>query len=213
MTLTKCYKALMPVVLWIGALVAVAFVLLYVEADLLWKVQQHNVFLSSALFFKQQMVVPGGMLSYLGAFLTQHFYYPWVGVTLLCGLWLLLMWLTKRAFNIPGQWMVVTLIPVAILLVANMSLGYWVYVIKLRGYFFVPTLGVIGATALLWAFRKLPEKLWIRAAFIVVATLVGTRPIWQISIGQVFLSSSYERTIRSTTILTMRWPCFMCCWL
>ena len=35
MTLTKCYKALMPVVLWIGALVAVAFVLLYVEADLL----------------------------------------------------------------------------------------------------------------------------------------------------------------------------------
>ena len=63
----------MPVALWIGALVAVAFVLLYVEADLLWKVQQHNVFLSSALFFKQQMVVPGGMLSYLGAFLTQHF--------------------------------------------------------------------------------------------------------------------------------------------
>ena len=163
----------MPVVLWIGALVAVAFVLLYVEADLLWKVQQHNVFLSSALFFKQQMVVPGGMLSYLGAFLTQHFYYPWVGVTLLCGLWLLLMWLTKRTFNIPGQWMVVTLIPVAILLVANMSLGYWVYVIKLRGYFFVPTLGVIFATALIWAFRKLPEKLWIRAAFIVVATLVG----------------------------------------
>ena len=173
MTLTKCYKALMPVVLWIGALVAVAFVLLYVEADLLWKVQQHNVFLSSALFFKQQMVVPGGMLSYLGAFLTQHFYYPWVGVILLCGLWLLLMWLTKRTFNIPGQWMVVTLVPVAILLVANMSLGYWVYVIKLRGYFFVPTLGVIFATALIWAFRKLPEKLWIRAAFIVVATLVG----------------------------------------
>jgi len=173
MTLTKCYKALKPVALWIGALAAVAFVLLYVEADLLWKVQQHNVFLCSALFFKQQMVVPGGMLSYLGAFLTQHFYYPWVGVVLLCGLWLLLIWLTKRAFNISGQWTVVTLIPVAILLLANMTLGYWVYVIKLNGYFFVPTLGTIAAIALFWAFRKMPDKLWPRATFIVVVTLAG----------------------------------------
>ena len=173
MTLKKCYQVLKPVALWIGALAAVAFALLYVEADLLWKVQQHNVFLNSALFFKQQMVVPAGLLSYLGAFFTQHFYYPWVGVVLLCGLWLLLMWLTERAFNIPGQWKVLTLVPIAILLVANMGLGYWVYVIKLRGYFFVPTLGAIGATALIWAFRSLPEKLWIRAAFIVVVTLAG----------------------------------------
>jgi hypothetical protein len=125
------------------------------------------------LFFKQEMVVPGGMLSYLGAFLTQHFYYPWVGVVMLCALWLLLMWLTKRAFQIPEQWTVLTLIPVAILLVANMELGYWVYVIKLRGYFFVPTLGVIAAIALFWAYRQLPEKLWVRAAFVIVVTLAG----------------------------------------
>ena len=159
--------------LWLGALLVGAFALLYFEADLLWKVQQHNVFLNTTLFFKQQMVVPGGMLSYLGAFLTQHFYYPWVGVVMLCVLWLLLMWLTKRAFNIPEQWMVLTLIPVAILLVANMDLGYWVYVIKLRGYFFVPTLGVIAATALFWAYRLLPEKQWVRAAFVAVVVLAG----------------------------------------
>ena len=63
------------------------------------------------------MVVPGGMLSYLGAFFSQHFYYPWIGVILLCGWWLLLMWLTEQAFNIPDKWKVLTLIPVAILLV------------------------------------------------------------------------------------------------
>ena len=169
----KSYKELRPLALWLGALLVGAFALLYFEADLLWKVQQHNVFLNTTLFFKQQMVVPGGMLSYLGAFLTQHFYYPWVGVVMLCALWLLLMWLTKRAFNIPEQWMVLTLIPVAILLVANMELGYWVYVIKLRGYFFVPTLGVIVATALFWAYRLLPEKQWVRAAFVAVVVLAG----------------------------------------
>ncbi|MBR7055347.1 MAG: hypothetical protein IKI26_11405 [Prevotella sp.] len=166
-------KKLRPIALWVGVLAVVAFVLLYVEADLLWKVQQHNVFLNTSLFFHQQMVAPGGMLSYLGAFFTQHFYYPWVGVVLICCWWLLLMWLTKRAFCIPEKWWVLTLIPVAILLLANMQLGYWVYVIKLRGFFFVATLGVTAGTALLWAFRKLPDKLWLRATFIMLATLVG----------------------------------------
>ena len=166
-------KKLKPLALWLGALILAAFALLYYEADFLWKVQQHNVFLNSSLFFHQQMVAPGGMLSYLGAFLTQHFYYPWVGVILLCGCWLLLMWLTKRAFNIPEKWLVLTLIPVAVLLLANMELGYWVYVIKLRGFFYVATLGTLTGTALLWAFRKLPGKLWLRAAFILLVVLVG----------------------------------------
>lgn len=166
-------KILKHIALWLLALVLVAFALLYYEADLLWKVQQHNVFLHSSMFFHQQMVVPGGMLSYLGAFLTQHFYYPWVGVILLCGCFLLLMWLTERAFSIPEKWQVLTLVPIAILLMANMQLGYWVYVIKLRGFFYVATLGVTAGTALFWAFRKLPEKLWLRIAFIALVVLVG----------------------------------------
>lgn len=66
MAMMKSYKEeLKPLALWLGALLVGAFALLYFEADLLWKVQQHNVFLNTALFFKQQMVVPGGMLSYL----------------------------------------------------------------------------------------------------------------------------------------------------
>ena len=166
-------KKLIPITMWLGALVVVAFALLYYEADLLWKVQQHNVFLNTSLFFKQQMVVPGGMLSYLGTFLSQHFYYPWVGVVILSACWLLLMWLMERAFNIPEKWKVLTLIPVAILLVANMELGYWVYIIKLKGFFYVATLGTMAGTTLLWAFRRLPEKLWLRAAYIALAVLVG----------------------------------------
>ena len=172
-------KKLKPIALWLGTLTAVAFVLLFFEADQLWKVQQHNVFLNTALFFHQQMVVPGGMLSYLGAFFSQHFYYPWLGVVLLCGWWLLLMWLTKRAFRIPEQWMVLTVIPVAILLLTNMGLGYWVYVIKLHGFFYVPTLGVTAATVLLWAFRKASSptlgkgSLWLQVAIIVVTALAG----------------------------------------
>ena len=166
-------RLLNPITLWLAALVPVAAALLFFEADLLWKVQQHNVFLNTSLFFQQMMAVSGGMLSYLGAFFTQHFYYPWVGVILMCGWWLLLMWLTKRAFSIPDRWTVLTLIPVALLLVANMDMGYWVYFMKLPGYFYVATLGTTAATALLWAFRCLPGNQWVRSAFVLLTVLVG----------------------------------------
>ena len=166
-------RLLKPIVLWLATLIVVASALLVFEADLLWKVQQHNVFLNTSMFFQQMLAVPGGMLSYLGAFFTQHFYYPWAGVILMCGWWLLLMWLTKRAFNIPDRWTVLTVIPVAILLLANMDLGYWVYFMKLPGYFYVATIGTTAATALIWAFRSLPEKMWMRTAFIAAVALVG----------------------------------------
>ena len=166
-------KRLIPISLWLVALVAIAIVLLLVESDMLWKVQQFNLFLSSSLFFKQQMVVSGGLLSYLGSFFTQFFFYPWVGVMLLCGWWLLLMWLVKRAFSIPDKWCVITLIPVALLLIANMDLGYWIYAMRLPGYFFSATIGTTAAAALLWAFRKLPQNLWMRIAYVVLVVLVG----------------------------------------
>ena len=165
-------KTLKTIALWLGILIAVAFALLYYEADLLWKVQQHNAFFYSVLFFKQMMVVPGGLLSWLAALFTQFFYYPWLGVIILCAWWWLLMWLTKRAFSIPEKWIVLTVFPVAILVIANMDLGYWVYMIKQPGYFYVPTLGVSAGTALLWGFRKLPERLWIRLAYIMLAAII-----------------------------------------
>ena len=162
-----------PLALWTCVLVVIAAALLYYESDLLWKVQHYNLFLFSSLFFKQQMIVPGGMLSYLGAFFTQFFYYPWMGVLLLCGWWLLLAWLTKRTFRIPNRWCALALLPVAILLVCSMELGYWHYLIKLKGYFFVATIGTTVGVGLLWAFRNLPNRLWLRLLFLVVVTVVG----------------------------------------
>ena len=174
---TKIYpssmKRFVPYLSWLVALLLIAFALLRFENDLLWKVQQYNLFLDTSLFFREQMVVSGGFLSYISCYFTQFFYHPWLGVLILCAWWLLLMWLVKRTFHIADQWAVVALIPIALLLIANMDLGYWHYFMRLRGYFFVATIGTTIGVALLWAFRALPEKLWVRIAFIVVATVVG----------------------------------------
>lgn len=158
---------------WLGALLLLAFVLLSYESDLLWKVQHYNLFLDTSIFFHDRMMVAGGFLSYVSCYFTQFFFYPWIGVFLLCCWWLLLMWLTKRAFKISDGWAVLSLIPIAILLIANMHLGYWHYFMKLQGYFYVATIGTTAAVALLWAFRVLHKKLWLRVVWFLAATAVA----------------------------------------
>lgn len=166
-------KRLIPFLLWLGALLLIAFALLRLESDLLWKVQQYNLFLDTSLFFSDKMVVPGGFLSYVSCFFTQFFFYPWIGVLMLCCWWLLLMWLTKRTFRISDSWAVLALVPVAILLVADMCLGYWHYFMKLHGYFYVATIGTTVAVAMLLLFRAMPQKLWLRIGLVVVAAAAG----------------------------------------
>ena len=92
-------KRFIPITTWMATLVVVAGALLLFENDLLWKLQEQNLFLDTSLFFNEQMVVPGGLLSWMGTYLTQFFFYPWLGTLLLCLGWLALMWLTKF---IPG---------------------------------------------------------------------------------------------------------------
>lgn len=162
---------LKSLVTWLLSLLLIAATLLLFENDFLWKTQELNLFLTTPDFFCQQMVVSGGLLTYLGTFFTQFLAIPWLGVVMLCGLWYLLMWLTRRTFRVPARWSVLMLIPVALILITIVDMGYWVYVLKLRGHFFVTTLGVISVVALLWAFRSLPSRWALRPIFIVLTCL------------------------------------------
>lgn len=155
------------------ALVIIAGVLLWFESDFLWRLQEQNLFLDTSLFFKEQMVVPGGLLSWAGTYLTQFFYYPWLGTLLLCLCWLSLMWLLKKAFQIPDQWASVALIPVGLLLLTIVDMGYWVYMLKLQGHVFVGTLGTIGVVALLLVYRLLPSRYGLKGLMIVVTAALG----------------------------------------
>jgi hypothetical protein len=48
------------------ALAVIAFCLLAYESDFLFRLQELNLFLYTPLFFKQQMVVAGGFLTWIG---------------------------------------------------------------------------------------------------------------------------------------------------
>ena len=163
----------LAIAIWIGALVIMAGAMLIFESDQLWKVQEKNLFLCSSLFLKEQLTVPGGLLTWIGTWFTQFLYYPWLGVSLLCSWWLLLMALTKKTFHIPDRWSILMLIPIAILLISNMGMGYWLYILKLKGYFFVATIGTTIVAALLWGFRYVPDKYYLRAVCIFATCAIG----------------------------------------
>lgn len=165
-------KFITPVV-WVTALAVIAGMLLSYEYHVLWKIQEQNLFLDTPMFFRQLMLVPGGLLSYMGTFLTQLLYYPVLGVAVLCMLWGLLMWMMRRTFMVSQRWAPLLVVPVALLLAANVEMGYWIYAIKLKGWYFDATIGVMVIVALLWLFRILSvHRIW-RRVLLVVATIVG----------------------------------------
>lgn len=143
------------------------------ESDLLFRLQEHDLFLHTPLFFQQRMVTAGGLLTWAGSYLTQFFYYPILGAGLLCLLWVFLMWLLKQAFRIEASWMAVTLVPIACLLLTIVDLGYWTYYLKLHGHAFTATVGCIVAVGLTWLYGRLTPRWLLSAAFILLAACVG----------------------------------------
>lgn len=183
-----------PFALPMAALVVIGGLLLFFESDFLWKLQESNLFLCSSSFFKDQMVEPGGLLTWVSTWFTQFFFHPWVGVLLLCGWWLLLMWLIKSTFRISASWMPVIIIPVLFLLVTIVETGYWVYILKLRGHAFLGTIGTTAAVALLWGFRSLVDKVHVhqtlfRSVFILITSAVGYPLLGIYGVGAAALMS------------------------
>ena len=167
------YRFLKTWLLPIVALIAVGIALVTYESDYLFKVQELNLFLYSKMFFEQQMVVSGGLLTWLGTYFTQYFYYPALGTTLLC-LWFgLMMWLFKHAFRIADRYSALLLVPLALVVITDVDLGYWIYYLKLRGHFFIAPMGFSWAFAMVWAYRVLPTKWWLRTIWLPVSVALS----------------------------------------
>ena len=164
-------KLLSPALV-VVTLLATACCLLIFEREVLWKVQEMNLFLDTPLFLKQQMVTSGWLLTWLGSYFTEFFYYPLLGVLLLTLWWTALLLVIWRTFRIPVKWTAVLLVPLAAIIIMNVDLGYWVYYLKLRGHFFIAAMGTTVAVAAVWLFRLLPAKYYLRPVFMFVSTAV-----------------------------------------
>ena len=167
-------KELLP---WIYILVfpIIMGVCLYVfEHETLYEAQEFSLFLSGSLFFRQLAVVPGGVLEWAACWMTQMFYYPVLGVGLLVVLWILTAWLMRVTFRPGGAWSFLLFVVPAALLGGVVEPGYLMFLLKLPGYYFVASIGVLVAVAAVWVFTFLSRlSFWGAFAWMVMWTAGG----------------------------------------
>lgn len=119
-----------------------AFIMLVTQnSDYLYMVQEKSLFVNTIFFFKECMGAPAGLLHWAGCYLTQFFYYPWLGASLLIVIWLATYFLFLQAFKIRKEWSIIGIIPLVALLCSEINLGYWLYYIKIQGYWFAESIG------------------------------------------------------------------------
>ena len=154
------------------------------------KAEELSLFLPTRLFFTDCMQQAGGLLVYGGAFLTQFFYYPWLGGTFLVGLLWLLQFFVVKAFWVPDRYFPLTFIPSVMLLLSAVQLGYLIYILKSPGYLYSNLLGTIVSVCCFWGYRQLPSwPLRSLALFLFVSLaypLFGFYALWSVLLCVVY---------------------------
>jgi len=147
-------------------------VLTFKEQYFLHKVEDLSVFLFDKLFFSEMIAIPGGFLGLAGSFMTQFLHIPWLGALLWVFLLLVAYQLTIRIFNIPENLHPVAIIPVALLIIGNMSLGYGIFIMREPDHFFAPLLGYIVSLIPTDATRRFGAT-WSRILFLTLWIVIG----------------------------------------
>ena len=175
-------KSILPVFYSI-AFAVLAWYFLYIRnADTMFFMQDRGWWNSTQLFWDSCMSLPGGLLSWTGAYLTQFFYYPALGCTMLILLWILTFGLAKWSFKVANEWSFLLFIPLAALLCSIIQLGYWVYILKSVDYVFYHSLGLFAALLLsvpFWRYLPVKEKTqrWIALAWIPMVAALFYYPL------------------------------------
>lgn len=160
-----------PLLLGLAALVVAFVVITGHEGDYLIHVEQQNLFLDTPLYFHQCMAVAGGLLSYVGTWLTQFLYQPTQGALVICVCCGVLMLLVGLTFRLSARWAPVLLLPLALVLLMQFTLGYWTYELKLKGFFFVGVVGFSVALLPAWLYRHL-RYWWCRLVLLLLTGLL-----------------------------------------
>lgn len=158
--------------------------------DYLYAVENHSLWLNSRHFLEERMLQPGGLMMWAGCYLTQYFHYPWLGALILVALWVLVYWLTIKAFRLEKGNCILALLPVTALLCSEIDLGYWLYYIKIPGYWFTESIGVAFTLAAIYLSRIM--KPWLRIAWMTVFCL-GAYALtgWYALLGSVVMIILY----------------------
>ena len=194
------------------AFISFAVYILYINQEVFYTAHDRSEFIYGTPFFHTLMSKPFGLMRYVGAWLTQLFCHPAIGVGVLVAIWTLVCLVGAKAFRLRGTTgrrallgngaIALMLLPIACLLTSVVDLGYWIYISTIRGYWFSQSVGYLVMLLLLWAARSTPRKWhlvwylfgvcaypvlgWFALLFI-LCLVVSEKPTWRELLGLFLL--------------------------
>lgn len=157
---------------WLLFAAGAFYVLVPLNSDVLFAAQEHNVLPVGSAFRDECIAVPCGFLQWAGCKLTQYFYHPAIGASLLVGMWMLTAFLLRRAIRLPWRYAFLLLVPLVCLLCSEVNLGYHLYLMPQKGYWFFHTVAMLCVAGYMAFALFTPHPVW-RLSFICCGALVG----------------------------------------
>lgn len=130
-----------------------------------------SLFEPTRFFFRQALYFPGGLIRYCGAWLTQLMYYPYLGSAALVILWLLLAWLTTKAFRLSRETAPLSLVVPLAMLVSIVQIDDAWLSMKSIGYIYSNTISYLFTVAAVCIFRLSENRRFLSCAVLLITVL------------------------------------------
>ncbi len=101
---------------------------------------------------------PGGLIDFLGLFLTQLLFYPWLGTAVLLLLWVAVAYILSKVFRLDGGLTAWSFLPSFCLLLSVLSFDESWMSLRSYGSVFTPGLGMLVSSLLMWGGMSLTGR-------------------------------------------------------
>ena len=162
-----------PIIALIVFVATAVYLLVAKNYDVLFMAQDRSLFVYGNEFFNEIANKPACLSAWAGSYLTQYFYNPTIGASLLIGIWCIIYISIISAFRLPRKLAYLAIIPIACLLISVIDLGYWIYYIKQPGYYFRESLGFLSAIMIVEVVSMFRKKIIIQCIALVAFSFFG----------------------------------------
>ncbi len=177
--------------------VAVWVLLGFYESALLRRTESLSLFVFDTTFYNSILSVPAGTLSLVGSFLVQFFHYPALGAAIYVLLLYAVFRLTRKVFDVPAECTLLALLPVVALLASNTQLGYWLFYLKMPGYYYMALLATLLSLLAMWPYKHMGN---VSRLLLVAVWVVAGYPL----MGVYALASSLLLALYGVALSTRR---------
>lgn len=167
----KILQRILPYIYPLAFVFLAIYRLVVLNSEVLFEAQEQGYWQPGREFWDACLLEEGGVFSWLGAYLTQYFYYPALGASLLITFWVVIYVLLYKALGLNWKWGWIALCPPLLLLWAETSLGYAIYAQVVRDWWFTPTLFVLVMSVIALIGVGLPK--YFRQGWVVLVVLVA----------------------------------------